>query len=236
MKENVHNGHRARVRERYLTQSGDGFADHELLELLLFSCIPMRDTNVLAHKLIDEFGSLSLLIESNPLDMVKRCGVNENTAIFISAQNQLLRRYLQSKKEKRRILNSSQAVGEFCLGLLAHLHYERFYMLCLDTAHRLLNTVLLAEGTVREAIVYPRSIVENALRFQSSSVILLHNHPGGSLKPSLSDITLTTNVVKALNLIDIEVADHIIVAENTYFSFAEEGMIINSLASLGEQE
>ena len=236
MKENIHNGHRSRVRERYLTQGGDGFADHELLELLLFSCIPMRDTNALAHRLINEFGSLSLLIEANPIDMIKRCNISENTAIFISAQTQLLHRYLQNKQEKRKLLNSSQAVGEFSLGLLAHVHCERFYMLCLDTSHRLLNTVLLAEGTVREAIVYPRSIVENALRFQSSSVILLHNHPGGSLSPSLSDISLTTTVVKTLNLIDIEVADHIIVAENNYFSFAEENMIINQLASFAEQE
>lgn len=236
MKENVHNGHRARVRQRYLTQGGDGFADHELLELLLFGSIPMRDTNVLAHKLIDEFGSLALLIEANPIDMVKRCGISENTAIFISAQGHLLRRYLQSKQEKRKVLDSSKSVGEYALGLLAHMDYERFYMLCLDSNHRLINTVLLAEGTVREAVVYPRSVVDNALRFQSSSVILLHNHPGGSLRPSLSDIDLTNKVVKALNLIDIEVADHIIIAENNYFSFAEENMIINQLASFAEPE
>lgn len=228
MKENIHKGHRQRVRERYLQEGGDSFADHELLELILFSCIPMKDTNELAHLLLKEFGSLSLLIEAKPQDIVKRCGVSMNTAIFIAVQKDLIRRAIQGKWEKRPILNSSQKAGEFAVMLLSQLNHERFYVICLDNRHKFIYSAIVAEGTVREAVVYPRLVVEAALRHQASAVILAHNHPGGSLRPSFQDISTTANLVKAFNLIDIMVMDHIIVADNKYFSFAETGMIQNN--------
>lgn len=225
MKENVHKGHRQRVRKRYLSEGAESFADHELLELLLFSCIPMKDTNELAHSLLKEFGSLSMLIEAVPEDIVKRCGVSLNTAIFLSAQSELIRRALQGKWEKRPVLNSSQRAGEFAVDLLSQLTTERFYVISLDTRNRFIYSSIVSEGTVREAVVYPRLVVEAALRHQASAVILAHNHPSGSLRPSFQDIELTTKIEKAFDLIDISVVDHIIVAENKYFSFAEKGMI-----------
>ncbi len=227
MKENLHSGHRQRMRERYLAQGGEGFADHELLELLLFSCIPMRDTNELAHKLLKEFGSLPMLIEAEPRDVINRCGISEATAVFISAQNALIKSCMKQKWEKRTFIGSSQRAGEFAVSLLSQMNYERFYIICLDSRHRFIKAVLIAEGTVQEAVVYPRLVVEAALRHQASSVILTHNHPGGSLKPSLNDMNTTVKIVKAMNLIDISVVDHIIVADNQYFSFAENNMIHN---------
>lgn len=227
MKENLHKGHRQRMRERFLAQGGEGFADHEILELLLFSCIPMRDTNELAHKLIEEFGSLPMLVEAEPQDVIRRCGISEATAVFISAQNALIKCCLKQKWEKRTFFDSSQKAGEFAISLLTQMNYERFYIICLDNQHRFIKAVAVAEGTIQGAVVYPRLVVEAALRHQASSIILTHNHPGGSLKPSLNDITTTEKIVKAMNLIDINVVDHIIVADNQYFSFAEKDMIHN---------
>ena len=182
--ENLHRGHRKRVKERYLKEGLDSFEDHQVLELLLFYAIPMKDTNELAHRMIKEFGSLAMLFEAHPHEIARRCGVTENIAILISLIPSLARRYFQARWGDKPILNSSQKAGEYAVGLFAGRTYEVFYIICLDTQNRVIHAALVHEGTINEAPVYPRIIVETALRYQAHSVILAHNHPGGSLNPS----------------------------------------------------
>lgn len=217
--ENLHKGHRERMRKRFLTEGGEGFADHELLEMLLYSAVPRGDTNALAHKMIQEFGSLEMLLESDAVEISKRCGVKESTSVLICLPMELMRRYHQAKWKNPVEIDSVQKAGAYAVDLLGDYHYERFYMLCLDNKRRMIHCSLISEGTVSEALVHPRMVVEAALKYRAASVILMHNHPGGTNKPSFADVELTAKLRKILYEIDIEVADHIIVAENTFFSF-----------------
>jgi len=225
MDKGLHKGHRQRVKTRYLAEGLDAFEDHQVLEMLLFYCIPMRDTNELAHRMIREFGSLSGLFEADPEDICKRCGVSENTAILVSMVPSLARRYLKGKWGNKPVLNSSAKAGEYAVSLFAGRIYEAFFVICLDTQNRVNYAALVHEGTINEAPVYPRLIVETVLRHQANSVILAHNHPGGSLAPSNADIEITKKIAAAIEAISVKVIDHIIVAGDKYYSFAERGLL-----------
>ena len=225
MDKKLHQGHRQRVKKRYLNEGLDAFEDHQVLEMLLFYCIPMRDTNELSHKMIREFGSLAGLFEADPRDICKRCKVSENTAILISAIPSLARRYFKSKWGQKPVLNSSTLAGEYAISLFAGRTYEAFFVICLDSQNRVNNAALVHEGTINEAPVYPRIIVETALRHQANCIILAHNHPGGSLHPSREDVEITRRIVTAFNAISIRVVDHIIVGGDKYMSFAERGLL-----------
>ena len=225
MGENLHEGHRQRVKNRFLTEGLDSFEDHQVLEMLLFFCIPMKDTNELAHKLIKEFGTLGSLFEADPKDICRRCGVSENTSILISLIPSLSRRYFKSKWGEKPQLTSSSIAGEYAVSLLAGRTYECFYVICLDSQNRANNSTLVHEGTINEVPVYPRLVVETVLRHQANSVILAHNHPGGSLNPSQDDINITKKITAALEPLTVSVFDHIIVSGDRYLSFREKQYI-----------
>jgi len=224
--ENVlHEGHRQRVKNRFMAEGLDAFEEHQVLEMLLFFAIPMKDTNELAHRMLKEFGSLAGLFEADTREICRSCGVSENTAILVSMMPSLSRRYFKGKWGDKPVLNSSSKAGEYALGLFAGRTYEAFYVLCLDAQNRVNNAALVHEGTINEAPVYPRLIVETALRHQANSVILAHNHPGGSMQPSGADIEVTKKILIAIEAISIKVVDHIIVAGDKYLSFAEKGLL-----------
>lgn len=229
MDKKLHDGHRQRVKERFLNQGLDGFEDHQVLEMLLFYCIPMKDTNELAHKILREFGSLAHLFESHPGEIRRKCSVSENTAIFLSLIPSLSRRYFKGKWGDKPVVSGSTAAGQFAVSLFAGRTYEAFYVLCLDARNKVNHAALVHEGTINEAPVYPRLIVETALRHQANSVILAHNHPGGSLLPSAADLDVTDRIRTALEAISIRVVDHIIVAGEGYYSFAEKGLMARKL-------
>lgn len=135
------------------------------------------------------------------------------------------KRILSSRYKDKPVLNSSSKAGEFAMTLFTDKTYEAFYIVCLDSQNRVNQAVLAHEGTINEAPVYPRIIVELSLKFISNSVILCHNHPGGSLQPSTADIEVTKRIRTALEAISIKVVDHIIVAGDKYTSFAEKGLL-----------
>ncbi|NLO99660.1 MAG: DNA repair protein RadC [Clostridiaceae bacterium] len=222
---NVHEGHRGRIKERYMEEGLDNFSDHEVIELLLFYSIPQRDTNALAHRMIKEFGTLHDLLEADPRDIERRCNVSLNTAILVSLAAPLSRRYLRQKWGNRPVVNSSSIAGNYALSLFAGRVYECFFVICLNSQNRVNHSALVHEGTINEAPVYPRIIVETALRHKANSIILAHNHPGGSLKASNADIDVTRKICQALKTISINVVDHIIVAGDRYLSFAEQGLL-----------
>jgi len=225
MEKKIHDGHRQRVKTRFLTEGLDAFEDHQVLEMLLFFCIPMKDTNELAHKMIHEFGTLAGLFEADPEDISKRCGVSENTAILVSLIPSLARRYFKGKWVDKPVLNSSPKAGEYAVSLFAGRKYEVFFVICLDSQNRVNYAALLHEGTLNEVSVYPRLVVEMVLRHQANSVILAHNHPGGSLNPSNDDIELTKKIKATLEPISVKVVDHIIVAGDKYMSFKERNLL-----------
>lgn len=225
MDKNPHKGHRQRVKNRVINEGIDSFEDHQILELLLFYCIPMKDTNELAHQLIRAYGSLSGVFDANPRDLCDQIGVTENTAILLSLIPSLTRRYQQGKFREKAVLNSTTKAGEYTMALFTGRLNEAFYVICLDSQNKVNQATLLHEGTINEAPVYPRLIVETALRHQAASIILAHNHPGGSQKPSQADLDVTRKIKLATEAIAIPVVDHIIVAGAGYYSFAENRVL-----------
>jgi len=156
---------------------------------------------------------------------MKTPGIGENSAFILSMIPSLARRYFKDKWGTKPVIDSSTTAGQYAVSLFAGRMYEAFYLICLDSQNRVNFPELIQEGTINESPVYPRLIVEAALRHQSNSVILAHNHPGGSMKPSQADIEVTDRIRIALEAISIHVIDHIIVAGDKYVSFAEKGLL-----------
>lgn len=227
MDNNLHKGHRDRVKKRFVNEGLDAFDDHQVLELLLFYAVPQKDTNLLAHKLLKEFGSLSGLFEAAPEDVVRRCSVSPNTAILLSLIPSLSRRYTKDRWKDRPRLDNPDKASEYIFDYIKSQFIGRpqevFLLVCLDAQNKVLHCAVVHEGTVGEVPVLPRSIVELTLRHNSHSVILAHNHPGGSLQPSPDDIAVTKTIIAALQSIDIAVRDHIIVAGENYTSMKQQG-------------
>lgn len=224
--DNLHSGHRERLRKRFLEEGLDKFEDHQVLELLLFHVIPRIDTNEIAHHLMKRFGSLSAVLEADIKDVASVEGIGDKAAAFLAMIPQVTRRYYYDRvKRDKPQLNNSEAVADYIIPLMAGRPEEVFYVLCLDTQCRVVYPALISEGTVKEAAVYPRHVVEEAIRHRAASVILAHNHPAGTTKPSQQDHHITRTLVQALGPLDIKVLDHIIVAGNQAFSFTREGLM-----------
>ena len=221
--EGLHENHRSRVRGRFIEQGLDAFAEHEALELLLYYVYPRRDTNAIAHRFLNEFGSLPNLLEADVKDVMDRCGVTENTAVLIHLIPSLARFYFNKKWGRHMVLKNASEAGRYVADLFIGQTAEIFMLLCLDTRKRLIKAARIAEGTLDQAFLYPREIVKKALQHQASAVILAHNHPGGSAAPSESDVDATLEIIKGLAFIGIEVTDHIIAGGGQYYSFAAQG-------------
>ena len=221
----MHEEHRQRVKKRFIEEGLDSFEPHQILELILFYSIPRKDTNEIAHELIDRFGSLSKVFEADITELCKIKGIGENSAVLLSIIPSLARIYSKDKLGDKPELDTSSKAGRYAINLFMGMQYECFYLIALDAQKRVIYAAKVHEGTIHEAPVYPRILVETALRHHANSVLLAHNHPGGSLKPSSADLEATKRIVNALNAIDISVVDHIIVAGDKYFSFAEQGLL-----------
>lgn len=220
-----HEGHRKRLRERAAQTGLEGFQPHEVLELLLSETIPRKDVNPLAHALIDRFGSFSGVLNAAREELLQVPGVGERTADHLSMQVAFFRYYRHDRWRGRPRLNTRRDAGEYCTTLYDRQLTERMYLICLDVHKAVLASEILAIGTVDETPVYPRAVVECALRHHAHSAILVHNHPGGSLDPSQGDIRITALLEQALGVVGIELLDHIIVAGESYASMRTLGLV-----------
>ena len=217
----LHRGHRDRMKNRFICNGFEGFDDHQVLEMLLFYCYARRDTNEIAHKMINKFGSLHNLFEANPLEISQKCKVSKNVAVLVSMVPMLSRRYNLSKWRKGTQLTTSKQAGEYCISLFIGEVNECMYLICLNNQRNIICTEKISEGTITQTMVYPRIIVQEALKHKAVAVIIAHNHPGGATTTSKSDLDLTVQIIKALDTIDIYVEDHIIVSGLDYYSFSE---------------
>lgn len=219
---NIHSGHRERVRKRFINEGSlDNFEYHQILELILFYSVRQQDTNELAHKLLNEYGSMHALMDSKPADIMRRCKISETTAVLITMFPAIIKRYLQSKWTRNEIINSSKTAYKYLKSLLIGKTTENFYVLCLDTNKRLIRDINVGVGNVRQSYVYVDRVVEQAIIYQASFVIIGHNHPAGTGKPSTYDVSATNAVKNALDMIGVVLIDHIIIFDDEYFSFAE---------------
>ncbi len=215
---NQHGDHRKRLRDKYIKNGIGVFAEHEVLELLLTYAIPRVDTNKTAHVLLDAFGSLRGVIEADVRDLALISGVGENTAVFLAMLRDVERLLMLSPRKKRAALNSPKATGEYLRALLSGKRLEEFYVICLDGRMRLIHTERLSVGNVNEVVAYPRFVVDTARRQASHGVIVAHNHPSGSLRPSEADIGIGMKISDALSACGIVYLDHMIVTNDGYYS------------------
>lgn len=228
----MHDKHRERLRQTYLSSGADSFHDHELLELLLTYTIPRVDTNATAHNLINTFGTLEKVFSANPYDLKKVEGIGEYSAIMLSLVGSILMRVERGgAKQKIITLNTPDDAMTFCRKLFLGEKYEKTYAISLDGGHRVLHVDKVGSGTINETVVYARLVVECALRHGASSVVLTHNHPSGNPNPSREDIRATESVSKALNGISITLHDHIIIARNSAFSMTRTAILSYDEAS-----
>jgi len=223
----VHDGHRQRLKKRFAEYGLDNFEDINAIELLLFYAVPRRDTNTLAHALIDRFGGLCQVLEAPVSELMKVDGVGENTALLLKLIPQVSRRYQISKNKcgNETILSSTMQAGNYILPLFMFETSEVAYLICLDSKCKVICCKKLSQGVVNAAEVSVRRIVEIALNNQAVSVIMAHNHTCGLALPSREDEMTTQQIAAALATVGIALKDHIIVAGEDYISFADSGLI-----------
>lgn len=220
-----HAGHRERLRRRYLNEGLDNFEKHEILELLLYYAIPRRDCNPIAHNLLDEFKSISNVFEADVSRLSKVDGMGEISAVLLNLIPQVARIYMQDKWsfENKNVLGSTELVGRYAVNMFLGKMHEEFAIICLDSNRCVHYAGSVVKGSINETAAYPRLIVDAALKHNAQTVILAHNHPNGSVLPSNADMETTAVLVKALEAIEIDVLDHVIVAGDRYYSMASMG-------------
>ncbi|MDR0906167.1 MAG: DNA repair protein RadC [Oscillospiraceae bacterium] len=221
--DNIHSGHRERLKSRFRDHGLENFDDHNVLELLLFFSKPRGDTNPTAHELIKRFGSLADVFDAPLAELAKTPGVGDATALLIKLVPQVSRRYLISRTAPDKILDSSKKAGDYLLPYFFGERDECVYLVCLDAKCKVLSTRLIFRGSVNSAAVNVRKLVEAALSFNATSVILAHNHTSGIAIPSDDDKVTTRRIFDALAAVDITLADHIVAADDDYVSFADNG-------------
>jgi DNA repair protein RadC len=220
----LHDGHRQRLIQRFLEEDLDNFEPHNVLELLLFYAIPRKDTNELAHVLIDTFGSLKGVFDAPYEELIKVTGIGPNTAALLKLVPSLTRTYYSSDARSI-ILDTSEKSGEYFLPYYIGQTEEVVRLACLDAGGKVISNQILHRGSANAAEVNLRKIVNIALRNNAMGVILAHNHPGGLPLPSEEDVATTKSIREALMPMGILLMDHIIVAGQDYVSMARSGII-----------
>ena len=223
----VHDGHREHMRQRFLAGGLQGFGEHEALELLLFYAIPRRDTNELAHQLVERYGSLSAVLKAPVEDLAQFPGLGERSAVLLRLVPEICRLAREKERDREIILNSVDLAAQYLVDRFAGERNEVVYQLCLDRKGKLLACKRLGEGGISSTALSIRTIVENAVLTGASAVILSHNHPSGVALPSAEDMAATKQISDALKTIDVPLVDHIIVADGESVSFSQSGYLTN---------
>lgn len=215
--EHLHKGHRARMKERFLREGLDGFAPHEVLELILFYAVPQKDTNGLAHRLLAHFGSLARVLRASHEELCRVEGVGEHVAtllrLWLPAASYALSREYES--ETRSFATVGQ-LGDYFINRYAGEASETVYLMLLDNRYGMINCARVYEGAVNSVHVTPRRLIELALRQNAAMAVLAHNHPEGIAIPSSEDIGTTASLRDAFEAVGIPLLEHILVAGNSY--------------------
>lgn len=219
-------GHRARVKERFWKEGPESFSDEDLLELLLFFGIPRRDTRGLARSLLKRFeGRLDKILDAEKEELIKIPQLGLNAILPLKVMHEVARRYLRTRIENSHFLKSPKEVFEYLLYELKGEKKEVFMVLYLATDNRVLGIERISEGTIAESAVYPREVFARAYQLGASKLVLVHNHPSGNLEPSSEDRKVTKIFILAGALLQLKILDHLIIGKDSYYSFAEEGII-----------
>ena len=233
---NIHSGHRQRMKSKFLSNGPSAFHDHELLSMLLFYAIPQKDTNPLAHKLIDKYGSLAKVFRADPYDLAQVDGVGMHTATLLSLISSLSDRMrVIWTGQKISLVNAERAMN-YCAHLLSKAREERVYALSLDKSFNLIHAEEVSIGTIDRAAMYERTITASAVRHNAVSVILAHNHPSMDIQPSRDDIDVSKRISMALRQSEIGFSDHIIVGVDNAYSMSQNVFLANDIMVSGEAD
>ena len=219
----VHDGHRNRLKNRFLNEGLTNFEDHNVLELLLFYSIPRSDTNEIAHELLNKFGSLHGVFEAGMEDLMSVNGISRHSAVLIKMIPELFVVYGRDKVRDIQKINSSDDAKQFFIPRFYGKVREEVQLVLLDDKMNIIKWVKIYEGSVNSANVPIRKIVEIAIENRATNVIIAHNHPTGLILPSKDDLRATAKVREALALVDVKLLDHVIVSDNEAASLKDSG-------------
>ena len=219
----THEGHRQRMRQRYLATGFDSFQDHEILEMILYNCYSRINTNDIAHRLLDNFGSLSAVLEA-PVDSLKAAGLSERVAVYLRMIPDISRAYLDDRNNSKDKIISLDNIGEYFVTKFIGRIDEHLILLLMDAKCKELFCGVVASGSAIGSDVPVRQIVDLAMRYNATNAAIAHNHPSGVALPSKTDVTTTNTLHSTLSLVGVRLVDHIIVADNDFISLRESAL------------
>ncbi len=220
-------GHRQRIREKFLKNGGSALADYELLEAYLTIAIPRRDVKPLAKRLIAKFGSFAEVISAPNEELLEVDGVGENTLFALKMVREAAERMSWEvlKNADAPVISNMDALIDYCRMSMAYQEVEEFRLIYLNAKNMVIEEETQQRGTINHVSIHPREVVRAALDKKAAAVIMVHNHPTGDTTPSRADIDVTKKVKEALNAMNIELHDHVIVSKSGYYSFRDGGLI-----------
>jgi DNA repair protein RadC len=220
----IHDGHRQRLKDRFMEQGLDSFTEVQAVEMMLFYCIPRQDTNEIAHRLLERFGSFAQILDADPEELRSVQGIGENAATFLKLFPAVTRYYeIDKAKLSGKPLLTTDACGEYLIPYFRGRCNETVFLLCVDAKGKAICCRMVGEGGINSAGVPIRRIVEIALAAKATSVVLAHNHPSGIALPSAEDVATTKRVAIALQAVDVVLADHLVIADDDYTSLVQSG-------------
>ncbi len=222
---NIPLGHRKRLRERFVKSGLKGFHDYEIIELLLTLGSPRKNCKPQAKEAIKRFKTLRGVLEATPEELQQIDGIGPHSVFGIKLAQEVAREFLREKIMDKPIFKSSQEIFDYLYHSMRDLKKERFKVIYLNSQNQIIEIVDLFEGTVNSSVISPREVTEGAIKYNATSLIFVHNHPSGDPAPSQNDKDVTRDLVYAGAIMRIRVLDHIIIGNNTYFSFAGEGLM-----------
>lgn len=218
-------GHRQRTRQRFLKSGGEHFADYELLELLLFGARPRGDVKPLAKRLLKHFGDFKSVLCADPNELRKVEDVGEAVVCLLKSVEESAQRLIKAPEQEKPVIQSWTALLDYCRIAMGNNKVEEFRILFLNHKNKLIKDEVQQRGTVNHTPVYPREVIKRALELGASSIIIAHNHPSGDPTPSKADIDMTKKIIEAAKAVNIAVHDHLIVCEDSHYSFKSYGLI-----------
>ena len=218
---NIHKGHREKVKQRYYEAGLNSMPDHNILELLLFFGIPQKDTNPIAHELMDRFGSFSGVLEASVTELKSVKGMTESAACLLTLFLPVYKRYVSDLKKKKIQFKNAKEIADYLRPMYLDTNNERIYALCFDLQDRLIACRVVSDGDIDSSTFDGRKLASIVLEVRAKKVILSHNHPNGTLVPSDGVSKVTKYAFELLDLLKVQLTDHIIVTDSSYFSMAK---------------
>lgn len=218
-------GHRQRLRTRFLEGGEGAVADYELLELLLFAAHPRSDVKPLAKRLLRTFGNIAGVLRATTRDLEGVEGMGQAAVAALKVAHTLVQKVLLQDVQENPVIDSWDRLISYCKVSMGHLPREQFRLLFLDKRNRLIKDEIQQVGTVDQAPVYPREVVQRALEVGASALILVHNHPSGDPTPSQADIDITKSIMKAASGVGVRIHDHVIIGRDKHTSLRAQGLM-----------